>query len=151
MPIDIILRRNVESLGRRGEIVKVAVGYARNYLLPRKFALLVTDASRRQIEREKQVSEAHEAEEKQAADQVAERLAEMECVIARKVGETETLYGSVTSADISEFLAGVGTTIEKRRIRLPEPIKQIGEFVVPIRLHTDVTAQLKVRVVKQEE
>ena len=151
MPIDVILRRHVDNLGRRGEIVKVAVGYARNYLLPRKIALPVTEASRRQIERERQAAEAREAEEQQAAELLAQRLAEMECVITRKVGETETLYGSVTSADIAESLASTGTTVERRRIRLPEPIKHVGEFVVPIGLHTDVTAQLKVRVVKQEE
>jgi large subunit ribosomal protein L9 len=151
MPIDVILRRHVDNLGRRGEIVKVADGYARNYLLPRKIALPVTETSRRQIERERHAAEAHEAEEQQAAELLAQRLAEVECVIARKVGATETLYGSVTSADIAESLAGTGTTVDRRRIRLPEPIKQVGEFVVPIRLHADVTAQLKVRVVKQEE
>ena len=151
MPIDVILRRQVDNLGRRGEIVKVADGYARNYLLPRKIALPVTEASRRQIERERQAAETHEAEEQRAAKVFAKRLAGMECVIARKVGETDTLYGSVTTVDIAESLAGQDTTVEKRRILLPEPIKQVGEFVVPIRLHTDITVHLKVRIVKQEE
>ena len=151
MPIDVILRRQVDNLGRRGEIVKVADGYARNYLLPRKIALPVTEASRRQIERERQAVGAHEAEEQRAAEVFAKRLAEMECVIARKVGETDTLYGSVTTVDIAESLASQGTTVEKRRILLPEPIKQVGEFVVPIRLHADITVHLKVRIVKQEE
>ena len=151
MPIDVILRRQVDNLGRRGEIVKVAAGYARNYLLPRKIALPVTEASRRQIERERAPAEAREAEEQRAAEVFAKRLAEMECVIARKVGETETLYGSVTTADIAESLASQGTTVEKRRILLPEPIKQVGEFAVQIKLHTDITVHLKVRIVKQEE
>ena len=151
MPIDVILRRQVDNLGRRGEIVKVADGYARNYLFPRKIALPVTEASRRQLGRERPAAEAREAEEQRAAEVFGKRLAEMECVIARKVGETETLYGSVTTADIAESLASQGTTVEKRRILLLEPIKQVGEFVVPIRLHADVTVHVKVRVVKQEE
>ena len=150
MPVEVILRRHVDSLGRCGEIVKVADGYARNYLLPLKLALPVTEASRRQIERERTTAEVREAEEKQAAEALARRLGDVECVIARMVGEADVLYGSVTNADISDSLAAKDLAVEKRRILLPEPVKHLGEFVVPIRLHPDVTAQVKVRVVKED-
>lgn len=150
MPVEVILRRHVDSLGRCGEIVKVADGYARNYLLPLKIALPVTEASRRQIERERATVETREAEEKQAAEALARRLGDVECVIARIVGEADALYGSVTNADISDSLAAKDLAVEKRRILLPEPLKHLGEFVVPIRLHPDVTAQVKVRVVKED-
>ena len=150
MPVEVILRRHVDSLGRCGEIVKVADGYARNYLLPLKLALPVTEASRRQIVRERGTAEAREAEEKQAAEVLAQRLGDVECVIARMVGEADALYGSVTNADISDSLAAKDLAVEKRRILLPEPLKHLGEFVVPIKLHPDVTAQVKVRVVKED-
>ncbi len=150
MPVEVILRRHVDSLGRCGEIVKVADGYARNYLLPLKIALPVTEASRRQIERERTTADVREAEEKQAAEALARRLGDVECVIARMVGEADVLYGSVTNADISDSLAAKDLAVEKRRILLPEPVKHLGEFVVPIRLHPDVTAQVKVRVVKED-
>ena len=150
MPVEVILRRHVDSLGRCGEIVKVADGYARNYLLPLKIALPVTEASRRQIERERATVETREAEEKQAAEVLAQRLGDVECVLARMVGEADALYGSVTNADISDSLAAKDLAVEKRRILLPEPLKHLGEFVVPIRLHPDVTAQVKVRVVKED-
>ena len=150
MPVEVILRRHVDNLGRSGEIVKVADGYARNYLLPLKLALPVTEASRRQIVRERGTAEAREAEEKQAAEVLAQRLGDVECVIARMVGEADALYGSVTNADISDSLAAKDLAVEKRRILLPEPLKHLGEFVVPIKLHPDVTAQVKVRVVKED-
>ena len=150
MPVEVILRRHVDNLGRCGEIVKVADGYARNYLLPLKIALPVTEASRRQIERERTTAEVREAEEKQAAEALARRLGDVECVIARIVGEADALYGSVTNADISDSLAAKDLAVEKRRILLPEPLKHLGEFVVPIRLHPDVTAQVKIRVVKED-
>ena len=148
--IEILLRETIDNLGRRGEVVKVANGYARNYLLPRKLALPVTEANRRQVEREREAAETHEAEQHTAAEALARRIADLECVIARRVGETETLYGSVTNADIAEFLTSQQFEIEKRRIILAEPIKALGEFTVPVKLHSDVTAELKVRVVKDE-
>ena len=148
--MEVILREHVEHLGRRGDVVKVAPGYARNYLLPRKLALPVTESNRRQIEREKKVAEVREAEERQQAEAFASRLAQAEVVIARRVGETDALYGSVTTADIAEALAAKGLEVERRRIQLPEPIKQLGEFTVPVKLHRDVNADVKVQVVKQE-
>lgn len=148
--MEVILREHVENLGRRGDVVKVAPGYARNYLLPRKLALAVTEGNKRIIARERQLADTREAEEKQTAEALASRLAATELSIERRVGETEALYGSVTSADIAEALAAKGLEIEKRKIHLDEPIKAIGEFTVPVRLHRDVTAQLKVHVVRQD-
>ena len=147
--MEVILREHVENLGQRGDVVKVASGYARNYLLPRKLALTVTDGNRKQIERERKVADMREAEERQGAEAVAARLAAVEIVIARRVGGTEALYGSVTSADIAESLAAKGFEIERRKIQLAEPIKQLGEFQVPIRLHREVTANVKVVVAKE--
>jgi len=151
MPIEIILKEHVEHLGQRGEIVKVANGYARNYLLPRKLALAVTVSNRRQIDAERKRAEQLEVEEVQGAHALAARLAALECVIARKVGETDTLYGSVTTADIGESLTAQQFEIDKRKIQLAEPIKALGEFDVPVRLHRTVTGSIKVRVVKQDE
>jgi large subunit ribosomal protein L9 len=147
--MEVILREHVENLGRRGEIVKVADGYARNYLLPRKLALLATAGNKKQIEREREKFEAKEADEKRIADGVAQHLANVEVVIARKVGETDALYGSVTTVDIADALAAKGIEVERRKLQLHEPIKQIGEFNVPIKLHRDVTAHVKVKVVAE--
>jgi large subunit ribosomal protein L9 len=146
--MEVILREHVENLGRRGDIVKVAAGYARNYLLPRKLALAVTDSNKRQIERERKIAEAREAEEKTRAEAVASRLANVEISISRRVGENDTLYGSVTAADIAQALESQGFEIGKRRIQLVEPLKQLGEVTVPIKIHRDVTAQVKVAVTK---
>ena len=147
--MEVILREHVDNVGRRGEIVKVADGYARNYLLPRKLALTVTEGNRKQIDRERKVADLREAEERQGADAIAARLGSLEIVIARRVGETEALYGSVTSADIAEALAAKGFTIDKRQLVLAEPIKKIGEVDVPAKLHRDVTVNIKVKVVAE--
>jgi large subunit ribosomal protein L9 len=147
--MEVILREHVDNLGRRGDVVKVADGYARNYLLPRKLALLATDGNKRQIEREKVKFEAKELEEKKVADAVADRLKNVEVEIARKVGETEALYGSVTSSDIAEVLAAKGFDLDRRKIALQEPIKKLGEYEIPVKLHREVTSTLKVRVVAE--
>jgi len=147
--MEVILREHVDNVGRRGEIVKVADGYARNYLLPRKLALLATEGNKKQIERERSKFEAKEADEKRVAEAQAERISNVEVVIARRVGETEALYGSVTAADIADALAAKGFEIERRKLQLPEPIKQLGEFDIPIKLHRDLTAKVKVKVVAE--
>jgi large subunit ribosomal protein L9 len=146
--MEVILREHVDNLGRRGEIVKVADGYARNYLLPRKLALPATESNKKHVERERKKLEAREADEKAQADAIAARLVSIEIVIARRVGETDQLYGSVTAADITEFLKEKGFEIDRRRIILPEPLKTIGDHDVPLKLHREVTVPLKVRVVK---
>jgi large subunit ribosomal protein L9 len=147
--MEVILREHVDNLGRRGELVKVADGYARNYLLPRKLALLATEGNKKQIERERAKLDAKDAEERKVAEAFAERLNAVEVIIARKVGETKALYGSVTTADIAEGLAAKGFDIERRSIQLAEPIKQLGEFEIPVRLNRDVTARVKVSVVAE--
>jgi|SRR5882724_8580936 len=147
--MEVILREHVDNVGRRGEIVKVADGYARNYLLPRKLALLATAGNKKQIERERVKFDAKELEEQKVAEAVVARLQGVEVVIARKVGETEALYGSVTSADIAEALAAKGFELDRRKLHLPEPIKKLGEFEVPLKLHREVTTKVKVRVVAE--
>ncbi len=144
--MEVILREHVDNLGRRGDLVKVADGYARNYLLPRKMALLATEGNKKVIEREKVKFDANEAEEQKAAQAVADRLAVVEVEISRKVGETDALFGSVTNADIAEVLAAKGFDIDRRTIQLHDPIKRLGEFEVPVKLHRDVTVTLKVKV-----
>jgi large subunit ribosomal protein L9 len=147
--MEIILREHVEHLGKRGEIVKVSDGYARNYLLPRKLALPATDGNKKHVERERKIMETRESEEKGQAEGIASRLNAIDIVIARRVGDTDQLYGSVTSGDIAEFLKAKGFDIDRRKLILPEPIKAIGEHTVPLKLHREVTVPLKVRVVKE--
>jgi large subunit ribosomal protein L9 len=148
--IEVILREPVDNLGHRGDIVKVADGYARNFLLPRKLALAVTSGNKRQIEAEKKRADAHETEERTVAEALASRLGSVEVVVARRVGETEHLYGSVTSGDIADSLARQGFDIDKRKIQLADALKQLGEFAVPVKLHRDVAATIKVLIVKEE-
>ena len=147
MSIEVILKEHVEHLGRRGEIVKVASGYARNYLFPRKLALAVTDENKRQIERERVKAEAKEADELKAAQTQAATLEGLELAIARRVGENDVLYGSVTTGDIADALAARDVTVDRRRIQLGEPLKSLGEHKVGVKLHRDVTANLTVRIV----
>jgi large subunit ribosomal protein L9 len=149
--MEVILREHVENLGRRGDIVKVAEGYARNYLLPRKLALAVTEGNKRQIERERKIVEAREVEEKTQAEAFASRLASVEIAIPRRVGEHDTLYGSVTAADIVQALEKQGFAIDKRKVQLGEPLKQLGEFTVPIKIHREITAPIKVTVTKETQ
>jgi len=147
--MEVILKEHVEHLGRRGDVVKVAEGYARNYLLPRKLALAVTDNNKRQIDREKKLAEARDLEEKSQAEAIAQRLAQLDIEIARRVGEHDTLYGSVTSQDIAQALKDKGFDVDKRKITLAEPLKALGEAMVPVKIHRDVTAQLRVKIVAQ--
>jgi large subunit ribosomal protein L9 len=149
--MEVILREHVDNLGRRGEIVKVADGYARNYLLPRKLALLATAGNKKQIDRERVKFDAKELEERKVAEAVAERLNAIDLEIARKVGETEALYGSVTSGDVADLLHAKGFDIDKRRIVMPEPLKKLGEYTIPVKLHRDLTSNVKVRVVAEGE
>jgi large subunit ribosomal protein L9 len=147
--MEVILREHVDNLGKRGEIVKVADGYARNYLLPRKLALPANDGNRKHVERERRIMESRESEEKAGAEAIAARLTAIDISIARRVGDTEQLYGSVTASDITDFLKAKGFDVDRRKLILPEPIKAIGEFDVPLKLHREVTVPLKVKVVKE--
>jgi large subunit ribosomal protein L9 len=147
--MEVILRQHVDNLGDRGQIVKVADGYARNYLLPRKLALPATEGNKRHVERERKIMDSREAEEKGEAEAIASRLSAVDVTIARRVGETDQLYGSVTAADIAEFLKGKGFDVDRRKLVLADPIKTIGEHTVPLKLHRNVTVPLKVKVVKE--
>ena len=147
--MEVILRDHVDHVGKRGDIVKVADGFARNYLLPRKLALEATDANKQWIARERKIAESREAEERVAAEAVADRLVALDLQVGRKVGENDTLYGSVTNGDIADLLKAKGFDIDRRKILLPDPIRALGETHVPVKLHRDVTAQLKITVVKE--
>jgi len=147
MSIEVILKEHVEHLGRRGEVVKVASGYARNFLFPRKLALEVTGENKRQIERERVKAEAREAEEVKGAQKIAASLEGLEVSIGRRVGENDTLYGSVTTADIAEALAARDITIDRRKIQLADPLKALGDHPVTVRVHRDVTAHITVKIV----
>jgi large subunit ribosomal protein L9 len=147
--MEVILREHVDNLGRRGEIVKVADGYARNFLLPRKLALPATAGNKKHVERERKIMEAREAEDRGQAEGIAARLAAIEIAIARRVGDTDQLYGSVTASDIADFLKAKGFDIDRRKLILPEPIKTIGDHNVPLKLHREVTVPLVVKVVKE--
>ncbi len=147
--MEIILRDDVPKLGRRGEVVSVKDGYARNFLFPRKLALPATPGNRKQIEQEKAAHARREAKEVSDADALAGMLAGVTLTIAAKAGESDQLFGSVTAMDIAEALAVKGYNIDKRKVELEEPIKTIGEYQVPLRLHRDVIATVKVNVTRE--
>ena len=147
--MEVILREDVTNLGRRGDIVKVAEGYGRNFLLPRQKAVAVNAANKAMVEKEKRAATARAAKEKGDAEQLAARIATLRFVAPRKVGENEQLYGSVTSGDIGEFLKSKGIEIDKRKVQIDEPIKHLGEHEVKIKLHPEVAATLKLLVTKE--
>jgi large subunit ribosomal protein L9 len=151
MAVEVILREHVEHLGRRGDIVKVADGYARNYLLPRKLALAVTAENKKQIDRERVKAEARETEELTMAQALATRLEAVELTLTRRVGENDQLYGSVTTSDIADALAARSLTIDRRKVQLGEPLKTLGDHVVPVKVHRDVTANVKVKIAAATE
>jgi len=144
--MEVILRETIDSLGRAGQTVKVADGYARNYLLPRKLAYLATAGNMKVIEFERQSLLKKEAKQKEDAEKLKEILDPVEITIRRKVGEQNVLYGSVTNSDVAEELEKKGFEIEKRKIYMEDHIKSIGEFSIPIRLFKDVTAHVKLKV-----
>ena len=147
----ILLREDVDDLGARGEIVRVRAGYARNYLLPRKLAVEATSSNVKQIEQERAALLKREAKERTTAEAQAEQMGSVILNFERKAGEQGALYGSVTSMDIAEALKERGYEVDRHRIHLREPIKRLGEFVVPVRLHRDVTVDLRVKVAPEGE
>jgi len=148
--MQIILQEDIEKLGNRGQVVEVAEGYARNFLLPHKLALEASPGNMKRLEKMRAAFAKKAAVEVAEAQKLAELLAGVALEISRKSGESDQLFGSVTSADISEALAAQGYTIDRRKIQLAEPIKLIGNFEIPIKLHREVTANLKLTVKKQE-
>lgn len=148
--MQIILQEDVEKLGTRGQVVEVAEGYARNFLLPRKLALEASAGNLKRLEKMRAVFANKEAGERADAQKLAELLASVSLEFTRRAGENDQLFGSVTSADVAEALAAQGYTVDKRKVVLPEPIKVVGEFQVPLKLHRELGADVKV-IVKKEE
>jgi large subunit ribosomal protein L9 len=147
--VEVILREDVQTLGRRGDVVKVAEGYGRNFLLPRGLAMAVNDSNKAMIEKERRAHLARLAKEKSEFEALAARIASLRFIAPRKVGENDALYGSVTSGDVAEFLKAKGIDIDKRKVQLEEPVKKLGEHEVGIKLHPEVTATLKLLVTKE--
>ncbi len=144
--MEVILKQDVEKLGHRGDVVNVADGYGRNYLLPRKFAMEATTANKSVIEQMKQSAIRKSAKEKAEAETVAAKMNDVVLTFERKTGGEGQLFGSVTSADIAQALEAQGFDIERRRINLDEPLRTVGEYHVPIRLHREVTVHVQVNV-----
>jgi large subunit ribosomal protein L9 len=149
--MDVILREDIDKLGTRGQLVKVAPGYARNFLLPNKMAVAATESNKKIVEQERQAYLRREAKVEGEAKDLGKMLGAVAITISQKAGENDQLFGSVTSKDIAEALEQQGYTIERRKIALEEPIKTLGEFKVPIKLHREVTAEITVHVVKEDE
>ncbi len=149
--MEVILRETIDNVGRAGQTVKVADGYARNYLLPKKLAYLATPGNVKVIEFERQALLKKETKQKDDAEKLKEMLEKVEILIRRKVGEQDALYGSVTNADVAEELEKKGYEIEKRKIHMDDHIKSIGEFSIPIRLFKEVTAHIKLKVEAEPE
>jgi len=147
--MEVILKEDVPKLGHRGDVIKVAEGYGRNYLLPRKLAIEATQANKAVIEQMKQAAVRRSAVEKADSETLSRQLETVSLTFQRKAGEKDHLFGSVTSSDIAEALEQRGFKIDRRKIQLAEPLKNIGEFDVPIRLHRDVTGKVKVVVAKE--
>jgi large subunit ribosomal protein L9 len=148
--MEVILREDVDNLGARGEVVKVAPGYARNFLLPKRLAVTATEANKKIVEQERQAHLRKEAKLKGEAEDLGKLMSGVAVTISQKAGENDQLFGSVTSKDIADALAAKNYTIDRRKILLDEPIKQLGEFKVPVRLHKEVTVDVTVQVVKEE-
>jgi large subunit ribosomal protein L9 len=148
--VQIILQQDVDKLGTRGQVVEVAEGYARNFLLPRKLALEASAGNMKRLEKMRTAFAKQEATEKQDAQRLAEALAGVSLAFTRKAGENDQLFGSVTSADISEALEAKGFHVEKRKIVLVDPIKLVGEYEIPMKLHHEVSTTVKLAVKKEE-
>ena len=147
--MELILRDDVDKLGRRGDIVKVKDGFARNFLLPRRLGMPVNAANKAMIEKEQKANLARLAKERSEFERLAERIATLRFIAPRKVGENDALYGSVTSGDVAEFLKSKGIELDKRKVLLDEPVKHLGEHEIKIRLHPEVQAALKLLVTKE--
>ncbi len=144
--MEVILKEDVNKLGHRGDVVKVADGYGRNYLLPGKLAIEATLANKAVIEQMKASSVRKSAKEKTQSEDLAKQMDAVELTFERKTGENDHLFGSVTSGDIAHALEAQGFTVDRRKIALEEPLKQLGEFHVPVKLHREVTAHVKVTI-----
>lgn len=148
--MEVILREEVEKLGRRGDVVKVAAGYARNFLLPKKLAVAATDSNKKIVEQEKQAHLRREAKEVSEAQELGKLMGSVSITIAQKAGENDQLFGSVTAGDIASALEKQGYNVDRRKVHLEEPIKQLGDHKVTVRLHRDVSIEVPVHVVRED-
>lgn len=149
--MQVILKTHVDNLGVEGDLVNVAAGYARNYLIPRNLAIEATEKARRSLEHEKRVITDRSAKEKKDAERLAGELSNLSCTIRMQVGENDRLFGSVTAMDIAAALEEQNVEIDRRKIILDEPIRELGVFTVPVKIHSDVIANIKVWVVKASD
>src|SRR5437763_3170881 len=147
--MDVILREDIVNVGSRGEVVNVAAGYARNFLLPKRLAVAATESNKKIVEQERQAHLRKEAKLKNEAEDLGKMMAGVSVTIAQKAGENDQLFGSVTAKDVADALERQGYNIDRRKIQLDEPIKQLGEHKVSVRLHRDVSAEIAVHVVKE--
>ena len=148
--MDVILREDVDKLGHRGQVVHVAAGYARNFLLPKRLAVAATEANKKIVEQERQAHLRKEAKLKTEAEDLGKLMSGVTVTIAQKAGENDQLFGSVTAKDVADALEKKNFTIDRRKIQLDEPIKQLGDHKVNVRLHRDVAAEITVQVVREE-
>jgi large subunit ribosomal protein L9 len=148
--MEVILREDIEKLGSRGEVVKVASGYARNFLLPRKLAVAANESNKKIVEQERQAHLRRDVKVQTEAQDLAKLMSAVEVTIKQKAGENDHLFGSVTSADIAAALEKQGYTIDRKKVHLDEPIKQLGDFKVAVRLHREVSVEIPVHVVKED-
>ncbi|MCH7766174.1 MAG: 50S ribosomal protein L9 [Acidobacteria bacterium] len=148
--MEVILREDIQELGSKGDIVTVKDGYARNYLLPQKLALLATTGTRKQVVEMKAAAARKDASQKSAAETLAEQMSAVELTFTVKAGESDQLFGSVTSMDIAEALEAKGFSIDRRKVELAEPIRTLGEYTVSVRIHREVAASVKLQVVREE-
>ena len=148
--MEVILREDIDKLGSRGQLVKVAPGYARNFLLPRKLAVAANESNKKIVEQERQAHLRREAKEMAGAAELGKMMASVEVTFAQKAGENDQLFGSVTASDIAVGLEKLGYTIDRRKVHLEEPIKTLGDFKVTVRLHKEVSIEIAVHVVKEE-
>lgn len=145
--MEVILREDVKSLGKAGALVRVKPGYARNYLLPRGLAYEATEGNKKRLEAESKARETRASQDRKEAQGMADKLSAVAITIAAKSGEGDRLFGSITTQDIADELAKAGHPVDKRKIELEHPIKQLGEHAVPVRLHSDVHATVRITVV----
>ena len=148
--MEVILKESVEGLGLPGDVLNVADGYARNYLLPMQLAVHATERNRKHLEHEKRVIDHQETKNKEQAREIAAQMAGVTCTLSRRAGENDRLFGSVTSMDIAENLRTQGFDLERRFFELTEPIRELGVFMVPVKLYTEVVVELRV-VVERED
>jgi large subunit ribosomal protein L9 len=147
--MDVILREDIDKLGARGQVVNVAAGYARNFLLPKKLAVAATESNKKIVEQERQSHLRKEAKQKTEAEDLGKLMAGVSVTISQKAGENDQLFGSVTSKDVAEALEQKHFTIDRRKIQLDEPIKQLGEHKIMVRLHRDVPVEITLNVVRE--